>query len=96
LFVPPAQFNWITGEEYVGRYEVSDAKYFATQFCRQCGSSLPWLVQGGSNVIVPVGTLDESPNIEPQGNIFWNSHASWFKDVCELDKHDAFPTKKTK
>ena len=28
LFVPPAQFQWQNGQEYVGRFEHPDAKYF--------------------------------------------------------------------
>ncbi|NVJ49854.1 MAG: GFA family protein [Gammaproteobacteria bacterium] len=91
LFVPPEQFTWLTGEAAVQRYEAPDAKYFATQFCSHCGSSLPWLVQGGSNVVVPVGTLDDPLDMQPQGNIFWQSKAPWYVDACELVQHDTVP-----
>jgi hypothetical protein len=43
LLVAPADFRWIAGEEFVGRYELEEAKHFATSFCTHCGSSLPWL-----------------------------------------------------
>ena len=66
IFVPPEQFRWIKGEDSVGRYEHPDAKYWATCFCKNCGSSLPWAVQGGANVVVPAGTLDDDPEIDPQ------------------------------
>ena len=32
LFVTPEQFEWLSGEDYVGRYEHPEAKYFATCF----------------------------------------------------------------
>jgi len=93
LFVPPAQFAWLQGHDNVGRYEHPDAKYFATSFCKTCGSSMPWAVQGGKNIVVPAGTLDEDPGIQPQQNIFWASKASWFVSPHELHKHDGLPSK---
>ena len=62
-------------------------------FCNNCGSSLPWAVQRGKNVVVPAGTLDEDPGIQPQQNIFWGSRASWLPSPCDLPKYDELPTK---
>ncbi len=93
IFVPPERFNWIAGEKLVGHYDHPDAKYFATCFCKQCGSSLPWAVQGDRNIVVPAGTLDDKPDIEPFQNIFWNSKALWFKEPSTLQCYDEFPGK---
>jgi hypothetical protein len=94
LFVSPEHFKWITGEEHVGRYEPDDTKYFATSFCKNCGSSLPWLSKNKKTVVVPAGTLDTDPGIKPFQNIFWKSRAQWYKDVSELVKYDELPPKK--
>jgi len=91
LFVPPEQFKWTGGEEMIGRYEPAHTRYFATTFCRQCGSSLPWAVKGGKNIVVTAGTLDDDPGIRPMWNIFWKFRAIWFNDVCNLPKYDEFP-----
>ncbi|MCG8380012.1 MAG: GFA family protein [Proteobacteria bacterium] len=91
LFVPPEQFKWTTGEELIGRYEHPEAKYFATNFCKQCGSSLPWAVQGGRNIVVAAGTLDDDPGIKPMWNIFWQSRACWYEGHEQLPKFDEFP-----
>ena len=91
LFVPPAQFKWLSGEDQLGRFELADAKYFATCFCKTCGSSMPWLVQGGANIVLPAGTLDEDPGILPQQNLFWGSKASWLISPFDLPKHDELP-----
>jgi hypothetical protein len=93
LFVPPSQFQWQSGQEHVGRFDHPEAKYFATCFCKNCGSSLPWAVQGGKNIVVPAGTLDEDPGILPQQNVFWGSRASWLPSPCDLPKYDELPTK---
>ena len=91
LFVPPERFKWTKGEKYLGRYEHPDAKYFASTFCKQCGSSLPWAVQGGKNIVVTAGTLDDDPSIRAMSNIFWQSKAIWFEETHKLPKHDEFP-----
>ena len=91
LFVPPEQFRWLGGEECVARFDVPGAKYLTTAFCRQCGSSLPWVVKGGRHVVVPAGTLDEDPGVRPQQSIFWGSRASWCPESGELPKHEALP-----
>ena len=91
LFVPPERFRWTSGEGMIGRYEHPDAKYFATNFCKQCGSSLPWAVKGGKNIIVTAGTLDDDPGVKPMCNIFWRSKASWYEESSDLPRHDEFP-----
>lgn len=93
IFVAPEQFRWLAGEELVGRYEKPDAKYFATCFCKNCGSSLPWQTKGASNIVIPVGTLDEDPQALPQQNIFWESRAGWYVEPHELVKFAALPVK---
>lgn len=96
LFCPPAQFRFTKGEENVGRYALPDARFFATSFCRTCGSSLPWLNQAGTTVIIPAGTLDEAPPVRPARSIMWGSRAPWYVEVSELEKHDELPPRKAK
>lgn len=99
LFVKPDQFRWVKGENIVGRYEPADAKYFATCFCRQCGSSLPWLSRSGNVVIIPAGTLDlhdQELDIHPQQNIFCASGASWYVAPSSLPMFDEMPPRKSK
>ena len=94
IFVPPDQFRWLEGIEQVARFDHPTAKYFATCFCKNCGSSLPWEVKGGINVVIPAGTLDEEPGIKPQQSIFWGSRAPWYEETCNIKKFEKFPTKK--
>lgn len=94
IIVEPDSFEWLTGEEQVGRFELPDAKYFASSFCKKCGSSLPWLTQSGAAQIVPAGTLDEDPKVKPIHNIYYSDKACWYEDVNSLVKYDALPTKK--
>ena len=95
IIVAPDQFKWIKGEALLGRYEVADAKHFATSFCTRCGSSLPWKSKSNKAVIIPAGTLDDDPEIRPFQNIFYDSKADWYQDASDLIKYDALPTKNT-
>ena len=94
LLVSPLDFSWTKGEQMVGRFELEEAKHFATSFCKNCGSSLPWLSKSGKAVIVPAGTLKEDPEIRPFQNIFCGSRALWYKDPGSLPEYEELPTKK--
>ena len=93
LLVSPEDFQWLRGEEHVSRYEVEEAKHFATSFCQHCGSSLPWLGKSGKAVVVPAGSLDGDPEIRPFQNIFWDSRAVWYAEPSTLPKHDELSPK---
>lgn len=93
LLVSPEDFNWLSGEEALGRYELEDAKHFATSFCKHCGSSLPWLTQSGKAVVVPAGTLDEDPGARPAQNIYCGSKARWYREPSDLPKNEELPAK---
>lgn len=94
LFVSPTQFRWTKGEEQIGRYQLPGAKYFSTAFCKNCGSTLPWQTNDGSNMVITAGTLDEDPGIKPQQNIFWASRAPWCVETSELPKNEELPPRK--
>jgi len=93
IIVDPDQFEWLEGEKSVGRFELPEAKHFATSFCKNCGSSLPWLTQSGKAVVIPAGSLDEDPQVVPIHNIFYANKACWYKETGELQKFDELPIK---
>ncbi|WKD48943.1 GFA family protein [Microbulbifer spongiae] len=93
LLVSPDQFRWVSGESLVGSYSPKETKHFATAFCKQCGSSLPWHAKSGKAVVVPAGTLDTTPSINPFQNIFCSSKASWYKAPNELSEYNELPSK---
>lgn len=93
IFAKPEQFHWIQGQDDTETYEPENTKYFATSFCKTCGSTLPWLSKSGKVMVVPAGTLDTKIPLKPQQNIFWNSKADWYTCASELVKYDELPTK---
>ncbi len=93
IIIDPKQFEWLGGEELVGRYEHPEAKHYATSFCKRCGSSLPWLAKSGRSMVIPAGTLDDDPGIRPAHNIYWQDRAPWREEVADLVHYDELPTK---
>ena len=94
IYILPEQFKWLTGEDNITRHEHPEAKYFATSFCKTCGSNLPWKIKTGTHIVVPAGTLDDDPEIRPKQSIHWASHACWYVEPHELKKYDELPPKK--
>ena len=74
---PESSLSWITGEDLLQRFKVPDAERFYNLFCKQCGSPMPRVVPELGAVLIPAGSLDSEPTMEPQGRIFWESRAGW-------------------
>ena len=91
VFVPLEQFKWLAGEELLGRYEIPDAKYFATSFCKNCGSTMPWLTKTGTIYILPVGTLDDKFAMQPSQSIFTDEIPPWHTSFDQLPKRPQGP-----
>jgi hypothetical protein len=58
--------------------------------CRKCGSLLYSLVREGAFVHVTMGTLVDTPGIQPTAHIFVGSKAPWFEITDDLPQHEEF------
>jgi len=67
IFVDAAKFRWLRGEDQVSNYGPPQDWHFASAFCRACGSTLPRVVRSVGIVVVPAGTLDGDPGMQPTG-----------------------------
>ena len=91
ILIRPGQLKWNSGEELLSRYELPEAKSFASCFCSRCGSPLPWVTKNGKWVIVPAGSLDEDPGCRPERSIHWASKAPWYCHVNDLPTFSELP-----
>jgi hypothetical protein len=82
--VQPEAFRWTRGADRVMRYDLPQARSFATSFCGACGSPLPHLTRSGREVIVPAGSLDEDPGATPSTNLHGDSRASWMMPTGDV------------
>ena len=90
LILKADSIDWKEAEPSISRYKLPDAERFGTVFCTSCGSLLPR--EGPEMVVVPAGSLDTAPDIEPQGRIFWSSRASWSCADAALPTFSEYPT----
>lgn len=82
--------DWQSGAASVKRYKVPEAERFSTTFCTNCGSPLPREI--GEIVVVPAGSVDALPDIQPEARIFWGSRATWSCPAGDLPHYAEYPT----
>ena len=91
LFVPRTQFEWVTGEASVRRFDLPDAQRFSVWFCGECGCRVPHNIRTRDDVLIPAGLLDGDPHMHPENNIFWGSKASWYLEPHQLPLFSEYP-----
>ena len=91
ILAKPANVNWISGSEYVRRFDYPGKRSFSKVFCSICGSGLPFLNEKGNILFIPAGSLDHDPNIRPDKNIFWSDRAQWYEAGITAPKCAEFP-----
>jgi hypothetical protein len=78
VIVKTAALRWIRGEASVARFDLPQARSFATAFCKTCGSPMPHLTRSGREAIVPAGGFDEPLGAAPDRHVHWASRADWY------------------
>ena len=92
LLVKPGTMKWTKGEELIKAYKIPEAKRFTSRFCSVCGSQVPRYVKETDFIVIPAGSLDSEPTIQPQARIFWDSRARWSCNGDGLPVHSEYPT----
>ena len=83
--------TFVSGEEHLKSYKVSDAKFFAQVFCDICGSKLPRLDPSREIAVTPLGSLDDDPGIKPADHIFVDDKANWHDITDDLPQFEDVP-----
>jgi len=91
LVVKAGAVDWTRGKDLLGVWKVPEAERFYNQFCTRCGSPLPRVVPQLGMVVVPAGSLDVDPGMQPQARIFWQSRSDWSCARDGLPVFDAYP-----
>lgn len=91
VFYKAEQFRWTRGEDQVADYRLPGARFFATAFCERCGGELPRVSPERGVVVVPAGSLDSDPGMQPLAHIFVGSKAVWFDITDRLPQFAEMP-----
>ncbi len=76
-FVSYDGLEYLSGEDRLKFYKVPDAKFFTQMFCEVCSSLMPRKDSERGIAIVPLGSLDDDPQIRPVDHIFVDYKAGW-------------------
>lgn len=90
LFTAPDNIEWLSGEQQILRYDLP-GRTISNAFCATCGSPVPYLSQSGQALVVPAGSLNQTPGMTAQDNIFWAERADWYDKAKEAPTFDEFP-----
>jgi hypothetical protein len=89
IIAVPAEISWISGANNIKRFDYP-GRAFTQVFCTTCGSGLPFLDATGEMLFIPAGTLEDTPKIKPEANIFWGEKADWCEHGMAAPKQDGF------
>lgn len=78
VIVRAGALHWLRGKASVVRFDLPDARSFATAFCKICGSPMPHLTRSGLETIIHAGAFDEPPGTTPDRHVRWASRAEWY------------------
>jgi hypothetical protein len=85
-----AHFRWVEGEDKLSAYESSPGKH--RYFCSVCGSHLVASRATHPHVVLRVATLDEDPNMTPQGHFWTADDVSWLQDSEDIPSYPTIPS----
>jgi len=77
IYYPVTGISGLHGEDKLARYKVPEAERFYNCFCQQCGSPMPRTVPELDAVLIPAGSLDSQPPVNPKSisrGIFFGTH----------------------
>lgn len=90
LFSQAGKITWLAGGDKVWTYRVPGTRH-EHSFCPECGSSLPRDGDGGLPLVVPAGSLDAPPGIEPTAHICLADRAEWDDALADAPRLDDLP-----
>ena len=89
LFTDPKHITWHSGTGDIVRFDVAGRR-ISNAFCSRCGSRVPFLSLSGEILAVPAGSLNETPTISPEANIFWPERAGWYDEALLAQRFEKF------
>ncbi len=93
IFTKPENITWKSGEEFIQRFELASAKSWAKQFCKVCGSGVPYINRSGTFLVVPAGSLNEDLHLNPDDRIFCEERCAWVAHIQGSPEFAAHPDK---
>lgn len=92
IFLAPDAIRWLSGAEQIQRFELPSARSWAKQFCKVCGSAVPYVNRAGNFLVVPAGSLNDALPLRPDDRIFCADRSDWVDSIPTLPEFAGLPT----
>lgn len=90
-FVSADGLEFLSGEDRLKLYKVTDARYFTQAFCEVCSSLMPRKDVERGICVVPLSSLDDDAEIRPVDHIYMDNKASWHDVTDGLPQYPQGP-----
>jgi hypothetical protein len=90
LIVAADKFRWASGEEGIGKWQLSTG--FRSYFCAHCGATVPNPLRDTGYVWVPAGALDEEGPLEVGAQLFLESKMTCDRPRADGLQYDTAPS----
>ena len=87
--VSNSQFQWLSGEDKITSWQ--KASGFRSDFCSECGSTVPNPLRTINKTWVPAGLLDEHANLRVVADVYLGSKAAWDSAEPNGLQHEDLP-----
>ena len=65
---------------------------FTKAFCTICGAGVPHINRSETRLVIPAGSLVDSPTISPSANLFTADSPGWFTSGMPLKSFKRWPS----
>jgi hypothetical protein len=89
FIVPTEKFAWTNGAENLSRFKLPDG--WGPTRCRTCGSPVPDSYDGGRQVWIQAGLMDDSLDTDFKMHIFCASRADWDRESPNAKHYNESP-----
>lgn len=81
--------EWLSGEDKIIKYQ-DKARNFSKAFCANCGSGIPYINKNRTHLVIPAGSLIDTPSSSPTSNLFKPESPDWFADGIQSKSYEGF------
>jgi len=90
MIAPVDSIRWQSGEALLTHFD-HPSRAFSKTFCSLCGSGVPHINKSKTSLVIPAGSLDEIPAIEPAANLFISESPKWLNTGLSAKRYKAYP-----
>ena len=90
LIASTDSIHWESGETLLTHFD-HPSRAFSKTFCSLCGSGVPHINKSKTNLVIPAGSLDQTPGVEPMANLFIGESPDWLATGLAAKRFKAYP-----